>query len=176
MYCSIVFLPAIASASSSSEYSWSESRLKSGDLNSSRLRVLKCLFDDQNSRSDDRYTVSNGGGYAVLISWDEYDVLDRELDMPYRWHVYAVSSLMDTPYWSSEQTINQMEDLVKTIEERADFDERRSNTRETRANMEQRRANLEHARVIREHDRENKMRTYLMLSWFFFSAYLILHH
>ncbi|GJT32084.1 zf-CCHC domain-containing protein [Tanacetum coccineum] len=45
-------LSAIASASSSSEYSWSESRLKSGDLNSSRLRVLKCLLDDQNFRSD----------------------------------------------------------------------------------------------------------------------------
>ncbi|GJZ10261.1 hypothetical protein Tco_0545020 [Tanacetum coccineum] len=42
---------AIASASSSSEYSWSESRLKLGDLNSSRLRVLKCLLDDRNSHS-----------------------------------------------------------------------------------------------------------------------------
>ncbi|GJR57869.1 gag-pol polyprotein [Tanacetum coccineum] len=49
MYCSMV--SAIASTSSSSEYSWSESRLKLGDLNSSRLRVLKCLLDDQNSRS-----------------------------------------------------------------------------------------------------------------------------
>ncbi|GJT91883.1 hypothetical protein Tco_1080728 [Tanacetum coccineum] len=57
MYCSIV--SAIAFASSSSEYSWSESRLKSGDLNSSRLRVLKCLLDDQNSHSgvvNDRVT------------------------------------------------------------------------------------------------------------------------
>ncbi|GJY95167.1 hypothetical protein Tco_0511528 [Tanacetum coccineum] len=45
----IVF--AIVFASSSSEYSWSENRLKSGDLNSSRLNVLKCLQDDQNSRS-----------------------------------------------------------------------------------------------------------------------------
>ncbi|GKB15606.1 hypothetical protein Tco_0849529, partial [Tanacetum coccineum] len=36
--------------SSSSEYSWSESKLKSGDLNSSRLSVLKCLLDDRNSR------------------------------------------------------------------------------------------------------------------------------
>ncbi|GJS02861.1 hypothetical protein Tco_0319369 [Tanacetum coccineum] len=118
MYCFIV--SAIASASSSSKYSWSESRLKSGDLNSSRLRVLKCLLDDRNSRSDDRYAVSNGGGYAVLICWNEYAVLDRELDTPYsmevdtpystvdqnsglkQWHGYAVSSLMDTAYWSSE--------------------------------------------------------------------------
>ncbi|GKE20426.1 hypothetical protein Tco_1431938 [Tanacetum coccineum] len=49
MYCSMV--STIASASSYSEYSWSKSRLKSGDLNSSRLRVLKCLLDDRNSRS-----------------------------------------------------------------------------------------------------------------------------
>ncbi|GJX43731.1 hypothetical protein Tco_0260407 [Tanacetum coccineum] len=75
MYCSIV--SAIASSSSSSEYSWSECRLKSGDLNSSRLRVLKCLLDDQSSRSDDQYVISNGSGYAVLIYWDEYAVLDR---------------------------------------------------------------------------------------------------
>ncbi|GJW53031.1 protein LAZ1 [Tanacetum coccineum] len=40
---------------------------------------------------DDRYAVSNGGGYAVLISWDEYVVLDRELDTPYPMEV-------DTPY------------------------------------------------------------------------------
>ncbi|GJY38066.1 hypothetical protein Tco_0424430 [Tanacetum coccineum] len=51
------------------------------------------------SVADDRYAVSNGGGYAVLISWDEYAVLDRELDTP---HGYAVSSLMDMTYWSSE--------------------------------------------------------------------------
>ncbi|GJT99998.1 hypothetical protein Tco_1110337 [Tanacetum coccineum] len=49
MHCSMV--SAIASTSSSSKYSWSESRLKSGDLNSSRLRVLKCFIDDRNSRS-----------------------------------------------------------------------------------------------------------------------------
>ncbi|GJV60277.1 hypothetical protein Tco_1466377, partial [Tanacetum coccineum] len=71
MYCPMV--SAIASTSSSSEYSWSESRLKSGDLNLSRLRVVKCLLDDQNSRSafvpDDRYAVSNRSGYAVLIYW-----------------------------------------------------------------------------------------------------------
>ncbi|GJX58920.1 hypothetical protein Tco_0290310 [Tanacetum coccineum] len=57
MYCSIV--STIASASSSSEYSWSESRLKSGDLNLSRLRVLKCLnLDDRNSRS--RFVLKEG--------------------------------------------------------------------------------------------------------------------
>ncbi|GJR67697.1 hypothetical protein Tco_0013762 [Tanacetum coccineum] len=87
MYCSIVSV--IASAFSSSEYSWSESRLKSGDLNSSRLGVLKCLLDD-------RYAVSNGSGYAVLIYWDEYALLDKELDTQYLMEV-------DTPY----STVNQ---------------------------------------------------------------------
>ncbi|GKF00441.1 hypothetical protein Tco_0023791, partial [Tanacetum coccineum] len=94
MYCSIV--SAIASSSSSFEYSWSESRLKSGDLNSSRPRVLKCLLDDQNSRSDDQYVVSNGSGYAVLISWDEYAILDRKLDTPYPME-------LDTPYLIVDQ-------------------------------------------------------------------------
>ncbi|GJU07969.1 hypothetical protein Tco_1124399 [Tanacetum coccineum] len=71
MYCSIV--STIVFASSSSEYSWSENRLKSGDLNSSRLNVLKCLQDDQNSRSgsnsipDDRYAVSNGSAYGLEV-------------------------------------------------------------------------------------------------------------
>ncbi|GJV64220.1 hypothetical protein Tco_1475048 [Tanacetum coccineum] len=87
---------AIASASSSSEYSWSESRLKSGNLNSSRLRVLKCLLDDRNSCPDDRYAVSNKSGYAVLISLNEYAVLDRKLDMPYPIEV-------DTPYLAINQ-------------------------------------------------------------------------
>ncbi|GKG43599.1 hypothetical protein Tco_0482692, partial [Tanacetum coccineum] len=45
---------------------------------------------------DDRYAISNGSGYAVLISWDEYAVLDRELDTPYPIE-------MDTPY----STVNQ---------------------------------------------------------------------
>ncbi|GKC57811.1 hypothetical protein Tco_1085409 [Tanacetum coccineum] len=94
MYCSII--SAIASASSSSEYSWPESRLKSGDLNSSRLRVLKCLLDDRNSCSDDRYAVSNGSGYTVLIGLGEYAVLDRELDTSYLMKV-------DTPYSTVDQ-------------------------------------------------------------------------
>ncbi|GKD89871.1 hypothetical protein Tco_1365378 [Tanacetum coccineum] len=45
---------------------------------------------------DDRYAVSNGSGYAVLISWDEYAVLDRELDTPYPMEV-------DTPYSTVDQ-------------------------------------------------------------------------
>ncbi|GJR67627.1 hypothetical protein Tco_0013692 [Tanacetum coccineum] len=49
----------------------------------------KSIFSD--SVPDDRYAISNGSGYAVLICWDEYDVLDRELDMPYPMEV-------DTPY------------------------------------------------------------------------------
>ncbi|GJU96555.1 hypothetical protein Tco_1321311 [Tanacetum coccineum] len=49
--------------------------------------------------TDNRYAVSKGSGYAVLICWDEYAVLDKELDTT---HGYAVSSLMDMAYWSSE--------------------------------------------------------------------------
>ncbi|GJT73852.1 hypothetical protein Tco_1033138 [Tanacetum coccineum] len=81
----------IASASSF-EYSWSESRLKSGDLNLSRHRVLKCFLDDRNSRSDDRYAVSNGSGYTL----NEYIVLDRLLDTSYPMEV-------DTPYLAIDQ-------------------------------------------------------------------------
>ncbi|GJV22831.1 hypothetical protein Tco_1375526 [Tanacetum coccineum] len=81
-----------------------ESRLKSGDLNSSRLRVLKCLLDDRNfsfrktkisgSVLDDRYTVSNGGGYVILISWDENTVLNRDLDTPYPMEVDTLIQLL----------------------------------------------------------------------------------
>ncbi|GKB43815.1 hypothetical protein Tco_0888757 [Tanacetum coccineum] len=100
MYCSIV--SAIASASSSSEYSWSESRLKSGDHNSTPCHALPEIRDKQSigfiskkgknlarksnilaSVPDDRYAVSNGSGYAVLICWDEYAVLDRKTDTSY---------------------------------------------------------------------------------------------
>ncbi|GJR76811.1 hypothetical protein Tco_0089176 [Tanacetum coccineum] len=118
MYCSIV--SAIVSATSSSEYSsWSENRSKSGDLDSSRLSVLKCFLDDRNSHSgslkgwdpgeennrytekmrktrsvtisDNQYAVFNGTEYAVLIFLNEYAVLDRKLDTPYPMEV-------DTPY------------------------------------------------------------------------------
>ncbi|GJT56538.1 putative ribonuclease H-like domain-containing protein [Tanacetum coccineum] len=99
MYCSMVF--AIVSATSSFEYSWSESRLKSGDLNSSRLSDLKCFLDDRNSHN--RYVVSNGGGYAVLISWIEYDVLDGKLDTPY-------TAEVDTPYSAIDQ--NSLQDYA----------------------------------------------------------------
>ncbi|GKA46737.1 hypothetical protein Tco_0739620, partial [Tanacetum coccineum] len=47
-------------------------------------------------RGDDRYAVSNGSGYAVLISLNEYAVLDRELDTSYPMEV-------DTPYSAIDQ-------------------------------------------------------------------------
>ncbi|GJW20019.1 hypothetical protein Tco_0027455 [Tanacetum coccineum] len=53
---------------------------------------------------DDRYAVSNGSGYAVLISLNEYAVLDKKLDSPYSMEV-------DTPY----STIDQNSVLRKTI-------------------------------------------------------------
>ncbi|GKA44665.1 hypothetical protein Tco_0737461 [Tanacetum coccineum] len=107
MYCSII--SAIAYAFSSSEYSWSESRLKSGNLNLSRLRVLKCLLDDRNSRSasvpDDRYAVSNGSGYAVLICWDEYAIFDRNLDTPYLMEVDTPTPCHALPETRDKQSV-----------------------------------------------------------------------
>ncbi|GJZ00660.1 putative ribonuclease H-like domain-containing protein [Tanacetum coccineum] len=59
-----------------------ENKLKSGDLNSSRLSVLKCLLVDRNSRPGDRYVVFNRSEYAGLevglirsIQGIGYDVL-----------------------------------------------------------------------------------------------------
>ncbi|GKE97420.1 hypothetical protein Tco_0020771 [Tanacetum coccineum] len=45
---------------------------------------------------DDRYAISNGSGYAVLISCKGYVVLDRKLDTPYPMEV-------DTPYSMFDQ-------------------------------------------------------------------------
>ncbi|GJZ82670.1 hypothetical protein Tco_0647843 [Tanacetum coccineum] len=44
---------------------------------------------------DDRYAVSNRSGYAVLICWDEYVVLDRKLDTPYPMEVDTSYSAID---------------------------------------------------------------------------------
>ncbi|GKB24297.1 hypothetical protein Tco_0863698 [Tanacetum coccineum] len=116
---------AIASASSFSEYSWSESRLKSGDLNLSRLRVLKCdssnsihLYSNPNtdpnrmpltkakaSVPDDRYAVSNGSGYAVLICWDEYAIFDRNLDTPYLMEVDTPTPCHALPETRDKQSV-----------------------------------------------------------------------
>ncbi|GKD32788.1 hypothetical protein Tco_1248297, partial [Tanacetum coccineum] len=50
MYCSMV--SSIVSATSSSEFSSnSKNRSNSGDLDSSRLSVLRCFLNDRNSRS-----------------------------------------------------------------------------------------------------------------------------
>ncbi|GJY57167.1 hypothetical protein Tco_0456282 [Tanacetum coccineum] len=59
--------------------------------------------------SGSQYVVFNGTEYAVLIFLNEYAVLDRKFDTPYPMevdtpHRYAVSSLMDTAYWLSEQS------------------------------------------------------------------------
>ncbi|GKE98802.1 hypothetical protein Tco_0022153 [Tanacetum coccineum] len=87
MYCYII--SAIASASSSSKYSWSETFVP-----------------------DDRYAVSNGSGYVVLIYWDEYVVLDRELDTLYPMEV-------DTPYSTVDQT-SDAQDLYVRCEDAQD--------------------------------------------------------
>ncbi|GJV63426.1 hypothetical protein Tco_1474254 [Tanacetum coccineum] len=66
--------------------------------------------------SDNQYAVFNGCEYAILIFLNEYAVLDKKVGYAvsngsgyaisgYRpeQHRYAVSSLMDTAYWLSEQ-------------------------------------------------------------------------
>ncbi|GJT36970.1 putative reverse transcriptase domain-containing protein [Tanacetum coccineum] len=86
---------AIISATSSSEYSWSENKLKPGDLNLSRLSVLKCLMDDRNSRSGS--SKGKKGGFS-LTDWHR--------------HRYAVSSLMDMAYWLLEQLLLLQDECV----------------------------------------------------------------
>ncbi|GJS46694.1 hypothetical protein Tco_0596815 [Tanacetum coccineum] len=52
-----------------------ESRLKSGDLNSSRLRVLKCFLDDRNSRAGSLHSAQNRNkqDFSSVLD-DRYDV------------------------------------------------------------------------------------------------------
>ncbi|GKB10468.1 hypothetical protein Tco_0844391 [Tanacetum coccineum] len=69
---------------------------------------MEIKYENSASVSDDRYVVFNRSEYAVLILLIEYAVLDRKLDTPYPMevdtpYIYAVSSLMDTAYWSSKQ-------------------------------------------------------------------------
>ncbi|GJX42614.1 hypothetical protein Tco_0257604 [Tanacetum coccineum] len=52
--------------------------------------------------TDNRYAVSKGSGYAVLIYWDEYAVLDKELDTPYPMEVDTLYSTVDqNSVWKS---------------------------------------------------------------------------
>ncbi|GKD36593.1 hypothetical protein Tco_1252102, partial [Tanacetum coccineum] len=60
---------------------------------------------------DDRYVVSNGSGYTVLICWDEYAVLDRELDT-----TYLVE--LDTPYSANDQNIMLLVEVKTARDER----------------------------------------------------------
>ncbi|GJT47599.1 hypothetical protein Tco_0973756 [Tanacetum coccineum] len=78
-------------------HSKSENRLNSGDLDSSRLSVLKSFLDDQNSRSDAQYAVFNGSEYVVLIFLSEYAVLDKKVG-------YTVSN-------GSGYTVSESKDL-----------------------------------------------------------------
>ncbi|GJU80932.1 hypothetical protein Tco_1283297 [Tanacetum coccineum] len=57
----------------------------------------KSIIENLESASvpDDRYAVSNGSGYAILISLGEYAVLDRELDTPYLMEVDTLYSTID---------------------------------------------------------------------------------
>ncbi|GJS17768.1 hypothetical protein Tco_0412240, partial [Tanacetum coccineum] len=64
---------------------------------------LECVFLEEPSFLHviilivhDRYVICNRSGYAVLISLNEYVVLDRKLDTPYPMEV-------DTPYSAIDQ-------------------------------------------------------------------------
>ncbi|GKA45046.1 hypothetical protein Tco_0737842 [Tanacetum coccineum] len=94
---------AIASVSSSSEYSWSESKLKSGDLNSSRLSVLKCLLDDRNShlcslKLDTPYPMEVDTPYSVIDQNNGLEVGSirqiQGLDTTY-WGFLRVGTMLD---------------------------------------------------------------------------------
>ncbi|GJV12857.1 hypothetical protein Tco_1354398 [Tanacetum coccineum] len=61
-------------------------------------------------KRDDRYAVSNGSGYAVLICWDEYAVLDRKLDTPYPMEV-------DTPYSTVDQNSGLKVGWIRRIQQ-----------------------------------------------------------
>ncbi|GJY48516.1 hypothetical protein Tco_0438472 [Tanacetum coccineum] len=75
------WISAIVSASSSSEFSWSKIKLKSGDLNSSRLNVLKCLLDDRNSHSGSLKGVNSSFDELLVMHYlkqginNQYDLL-----------------------------------------------------------------------------------------------------
>ncbi|GKC25962.1 putative reverse transcriptase domain-containing protein [Tanacetum coccineum] len=62
-----------------------------------------------NNNLDDRYAVSNGSGYAVLISLNEYIVLDRKLDTPNPMEV-------DTPYLAIDQNSGLEVGLIRRIQ------------------------------------------------------------
>ncbi|GJX77859.1 ribonuclease H-like domain-containing protein [Tanacetum coccineum] len=67
-------------------------------------KSLSKLIDYQivdKCKTDDRYAVSNGSGYAVLISWNGYAVLDRKLD---------------TPVWKSVRYVYSMVGLSGVLE------------------------------------------------------------
>ncbi|GJV65128.1 hypothetical protein Tco_1475956 [Tanacetum coccineum] len=95
MYCSIV--STIASSSSSSEYSSSESRLKYGDLNASRLSDLECFLDDQNSHS---------GSFSPLVQLSN-GIRKLFADLTkYLLASLAISPFHDDPYMKVMQAYN----------------------------------------------------------------------
>ncbi|GKA20304.1 hypothetical protein Tco_0700293, partial [Tanacetum coccineum] len=65
--------------------------LKKDRKNLARKSIIENL--ESTSIPDDRYAVSNGSGYAVLISLNEYTVLVRELDTPYPMEVTDMSKI-----------------------------------------------------------------------------------
>ncbi|GJV39073.1 ATP synthase subunit delta', mitochondrial-like protein [Tanacetum coccineum] len=92
---------AIVSETFSSEYSWSENKLKSGDLNSSRVSVLKCLLDDRNSRSGSSKSVNSSLVELLVVHYLKQGINNQKLDTPYPME-------MDTPYRVIDQSSAQI--------------------------------------------------------------------
>ncbi|GJV77949.1 hypothetical protein Tco_1509533 [Tanacetum coccineum] len=64
--------------------------------------ALISFFYNKASVPDDQYAVSNRSGYAILICWDEYAILDRKLDTPYPMEVDTLYSTVDqNSVWKS---------------------------------------------------------------------------
>nr|GEZ65353.1 zinc finger, CCHC-type [Tanacetum cinerariifolium] len=101
MYCSMV--SAIVFATSFSEYSWSENKLKSCDRNLSRLSVLQCLLDDRNSCSGSSKVYPVGGRFVgphlisskIFTYYISNTAYWSSLDMTYR--SYFLRGLWEKP-------------------------------------------------------------------------------
>ncbi|GJS81277.1 hypothetical protein Tco_0747818 [Tanacetum coccineum] len=96
-------MEAIKSTSSSDQIlggklvCWSAKKQQSASMSSAEAEYVAAA----GCCANDRYAVSNGSRYAVLIYLSEYVVLDRKLDTPYPMEV-------DTPYSTVDQNSVQI--------------------------------------------------------------------
>ncbi|GJT76703.1 hypothetical protein Tco_1043428 [Tanacetum coccineum] len=94
MFMSLLVIERLASVGAFSKLS---DRIGSAMTScNSFFNQLALISTSCNTVLDNRYAISNGSGYAILICCDEYAVLDRKLDTPYPVEV-------DTPYLIIDQ-------------------------------------------------------------------------